>query len=276
MALTTIFATQPTGNVAASTLDVNFNEVAAMGITQCTASGTNSINLTPLSNQPAVTAYQNYQNFGFVAAASSTGSVTINVSGLGAIGLYWDDGTQVSTSGLISAVYYQITYNSALNSGGGGFCFSAAIGSQGQIKGTGTNDNAAAGMINEYVISTIQSASAVSLSTGVSKNITSISIPSGGDWLIGGKGGFVSGTGTITTLGAVDMNLTSAAAFSADTAIVHIGSSTTITNGGVVTFALDERRVSLASGTNYFLNAIANFSVNTLSAYGIIWARRAR
>lgn len=121
MALSTIFATLPTGNVAASTLDTNFNQVGAMGITQCTATGTNTIALTQAANQPTIAAYANYLEFGFVAANTTSGAVTVNVNGIGALPLYRSDLVQASTGDITQNVFYVIAYNSALNSGSGGF-----------------------------------------------------------------------------------------------------------------------------------------------------------
>jgi hypothetical protein len=273
MGLTTIFANLPAGNAPASYLDTNFNEVGAMGVTACTASGTNAISLTPLSNQTAVNSYGNYQIFSFVAAGSSTSGISVNVNGVGTLGLYWPDGTQAGAQGLIAGVYYQIAYNSALNSGAGGFAV-VGIGTQGQIRGTNTNDNAGAGMVGEYGSNTVNSASAVGLVTGTSKNITSINLTAG-DWDIGGKVSILAGTSTAATLISGDIGLSSAASFSADTSIAFSG-ITNLTNGAATSLAINTRRASVASTTTYYLNAFMNFTGGTAAAYGIIWARRAR
>lgn len=128
MALNNIFATQPTGNVPASYLDANFNAVGAMAITQCTASGTNSITLTPITNQPAVPAYANYQLFSFVPANSPTGSVSIQVGSLSSLPLYLQNGSTQAGSGAFSTTQLLIiAYNSALNSGAGGFQIVSSI-----------------------------------------------------------------------------------------------------------------------------------------------------
>jgi hypothetical protein len=121
-AFPTTFATLAGGNQPLSLLDTMFGVVGNMAQVMCTATGTNTIALTPITNMPTQGAYQNYQEYGFVAAATSTSSVTINVSGVGALPLYLNDGaTQASTNSLLINAYYLIIYNSALNSGGGGF-----------------------------------------------------------------------------------------------------------------------------------------------------------
>lgn len=122
MALGTTYATLPTGNNAASLLDTSFSQVGAMGVTACTATGTNTILLTQKANQPTISAYNNYLLFSFVAAANSTGSVNINVNNISALPLYLSDGVTAAASGSISInVLYLIVYNLALNSGAGGF-----------------------------------------------------------------------------------------------------------------------------------------------------------
>ena len=120
MTLPYIFDNQ-SGIVSAMEIDTNFNAVGAMGVTSCTASGTNAISLTPLTNQPAVTVYKNYQLFGFVAAATTNGTVTLQVNGLGFLPLYDADGSADGPNSLLINQYYIVAYNSALNTGSGGF-----------------------------------------------------------------------------------------------------------------------------------------------------------
>jgi hypothetical protein len=144
----------------------------------------------------------------------------------------------------------------------------------GQLPGTTTNDSASAGNIGEYVSSTVNSGSAVALTSSTSANITSITL-SAGDWDISGKVGFVPAATTTMTLLGGDINTTSAAAFNADTAIT-IAASLTGANGNATTMAIDTRRVSLSGSTTYYLNCIGIFATSTLKGYGIIRARRVR
>lgn len=121
-AFPTTFGLLTGGNQPLSLFDTMFGVVGSMGQVMTTATGTNSIVLTPNTNMPTITAYNNYQVFGFVAAASSTASITINVSGVGALPLYLSNGTTPAGSGALTAgAYNQIIYNSALNTGTGGF-----------------------------------------------------------------------------------------------------------------------------------------------------------
>lgn len=120
MTLPFIFATQA-GNVPASELDADLNAVGAMAITACAAAGTNAISLAPAANQPTVAAYANYQAFGFVAPATPTGTVTLQVNGLGFLPVYDSSGNTLVAGSLLINQYYVAIYNSALNTGSGGF-----------------------------------------------------------------------------------------------------------------------------------------------------------
>lgn len=87
MAFPTIFGTLVAGNQPASLFDTMFSIVAGMGAVECTATGTNTILLTPVANMPTVSAYAALNAFAFVAAGNNTGATTINVSGVGALPL---------------------------------------------------------------------------------------------------------------------------------------------------------------------------------------------
>lgn len=52
------------------------------------ATGTNAIVLTPLSGTPTISAYANYQQFVFLAPATTTSSVTLQVGSLSALPVY--------------------------------------------------------------------------------------------------------------------------------------------------------------------------------------------
>lgn len=66
------------------------------------------------------------------------------------------------------------------------------------IQGTNTNDDAAAGYIGEYVSSSVASGSAVTLNSGTSANITSISLTAG-DWDVWAEL-WVTTSGTMTSV----------------------------------------------------------------------------
>lgn len=103
-------------------LDADFNAVGALVTIPCTATGTNTIALTPTANTPTVAAYTSLApQFAFIAAATSNGAVTANFNGLGAKKLYKNNGaTQAGSGDIISGSLYTCVYNSALDSAVGG------------------------------------------------------------------------------------------------------------------------------------------------------------
>src|SRR3990167_11133151 len=105
-------------------LDNMFADAGKLGIIPCSASGVDTIALTPLTAAyaPTISAYSNHLIFSFPAAGASTTNVTVNVSAVGAKNLYHQDGTtQVNAGDLASGAFYIIAYSSALNSSVGGF-----------------------------------------------------------------------------------------------------------------------------------------------------------
>jgi hypothetical protein len=119
------FATLAAGNQPLSLFDTEFAAIAALGMIPCAASaGPNSIALTPFAGMaPVVTSYPDLgPGFVFAAAATSTGAVTLNVSGVGARNGYKWNGTQALGNGdIISGNIYKATPLQALNAGSGGF-----------------------------------------------------------------------------------------------------------------------------------------------------------
>src|ERR1700690_3314426 len=114
----TTFGTLVAGNQSLSLYDQQFNDMGLLTVVPCTASGTNSIALTPQGFTATQSVYANYQVYGWVAPNTSTGNVSVNVSAIGALNLYLANGATQAGSGNIQAgAYYQIAYNSTLNSG---------------------------------------------------------------------------------------------------------------------------------------------------------------
>lgn len=123
MPLPVTFATLPAGNESLALLDTQFAAVAGLGVIPCTASGTNTILLTPFSGAPAVTSYPDLTpSFIFVAPATSTGPVTINVAGVGSRAAYKSNGLNtVGAQDIVINGIYRATPLAALAGGAGGF-----------------------------------------------------------------------------------------------------------------------------------------------------------
>lgn len=302
MATRVTFASFPNGLQPIPTaLDTAFDDVLKLTIIPCTATGTNTIALTPVATvyPPDLTAYASYMQFSFVPVNSTTGSATVNVNGVGAKNLYLSNGTTQAGSGnLVAGQFYTIAYSSALNSNVGGFyvtvsptvsptftgTMTAEAGTfSGQLigKGTATNDAAAAGYIGEFLSSAVASASAVSLTSATWANVTSILLTAG-DWDVWGVVAFKL-AGTTTTIGGFASVSTASASGASDPAASgNTGVSWAWSNAivGNVNFlpapAILASRFTLASTTTVFLEAYCNFSVSTCGAYGVIYARRRR
>jgi hypothetical protein len=73
--------------------------------------------------------------------------------------------------------------------------YGSGVPAVGQIPGTATNDDAAAGKLGEIISSNIVVGSAVSLTTNTPANITSLSLTAG-DWDVWGLMNSSEGSGT--------------------------------------------------------------------------------
>ena len=143
------------------------------------------------------------------------------------------------------------------------------------IKGTSTNNNAPAGYVGEYISSSVASGSAISLTSTVTANVTSISLTAG-DWDVWGCIGTIPGVGTTTTYLSGSISPTSATESAADSgyaAVLQFYSGTANTNQ---TFNLSRCRVSVASTTTIYMVATSIFAVSTQKVYGFMGARRIR
>ena len=152
---------------------------------------------------------------------------------------------------------------------------------RGQLVGTGTNDNASAGNVGEYIQSTVASGSAVTLTTATGNNVTSISLTAG-DWDLDGQVDFSPAATTSVTQLNSSISLTSAT-LSPQAGGSGLGpdGTTTINQPAEVPTALIclptfTTRLSIAATTTVFLVAQANFTVAAMTAYGTIRARRIR
>lgn len=90
----------------------------------------NVITLTLLDVQPTCVQYADYDDFGFVADATTTGNVTAlvmttvnnNLTALATLNVYKNNGgTQAGSGDITSGRQYWLTYVDSLNSNAGGF-----------------------------------------------------------------------------------------------------------------------------------------------------------
>jgi hypothetical protein len=141
----------------------------------------------------------------------------------------------------------------------------------GGIIGTTAADNATAGDVGEMITSNILFASAVSLTTTVAANITSISL-SAGDWNIEGNVLFNPSGTTV----AYYCWISTTSATLPDASLrnqINIGAGAAI---GATGFSTPFLRVNVNALTTVYLSARADFSTGAVTGCGSIFARRVR
>ena len=193
-----------------------------------------------------------------VANASAIGQTqTISIPDSGAASA----GFLLTASGTSKSINYQLTMPS--------IAFSSTSG----IIGTTTNDNAAAGSVGEYTSATQGTPQA--LTTTVALTITSVSLTAG-DWDVWGAVLFVGAATTNVVQESSAISLTNNAIDDDYSSVQLKNSAAGVVQDGINVFSTPARRVSIAGTTNVYLVASGVFSVDTLSAYGQIKARRVR
>ena len=137
------------------------------------------------------------------------------------------------------------------------------------VQGTGTNDAAAAGYVGEIITSNIASGSAVSLSTGTPKNLTSISLTAG-DWDVYGNVKFLVGTSATAIAAWISSTSASVPDSSLFNSLLDVSGTT-----GTVGISAPYINFQLASTTTIYISAQATFT-GTTTMCGSIIARRVR
>jgi hypothetical protein len=123
----TIFANLAGGNQPLALFDAMFNQVAQMVAIPTTASGANTITLTPIGSAPALANYQNFSSMRFVAVANSTAAITAQYQALGFVNVYLSDGlTQAGAGNIIGGQEYVLVFAQFLNGGAGGMFLESA------------------------------------------------------------------------------------------------------------------------------------------------------
>jgi hypothetical protein len=120
--------------------------------------------------------------------------------------------------------------------------------------------------------------SRVLLTSNSTINVTGISLTAG-DWDVHGGVIYTAGGATVVVELSDSISVNSATLASTTPEFyndLYYGTGITLANNGNITVPLVGGRLSLAATTTYFLPAFSTFSASTLSAWGKIWARRAR
>lgn len=139
------------------------------------------------------------------------------------------------------------------------------------VHGTNTNDNASAGYVGELVSSVIASGSAVSLSSNVDKDLTSISLTAG-DWDVYGNVSIIF-VGSVGTFGGCWISTTSA---TFPDASLRNGVSEPGGTYALIGVNAPYKRISISGTTTVYISARCTFPSSTASMSGGIYARRVR
>ena len=143
--------------------------------------------------------------------------------------------------------------------------------------GTTTNDNAAPGVVGEFISSQVLQGAAVALTAATPANVTSINLTPG-DWDVAAMVGFIAAASTNITSAAAGVGTASATlqTIANGGAQQEWGASGFVPTANAFSMGPMRTRISLSVATTVYLVAQAGFTVSTLSAFGLISARRVR
>lgn len=188
---------------------------------------------------------------------------------------------QTYTTGVAGAIFYNATTGhthignltaSGTFSAGSTGTFTGILNPAAGIKGTPTNDNATAGNNGEYVQSLIAIGSAITATTNVTSNVTSISLTAG-DWDVRGNLNFSE---TISTIAQRSGGVTvTSETIPTDGTEIEAGGNTVGTTEKN-SASIPSKRISINTTTTIYLVGKAVFSAGIVTMYGSISARRVR
>jgi hypothetical protein len=143
------------------------------------------------------------------------------------------------------------------------------------IQGVTDGVAAVSGIVGQVVQSTLAVASAVSLTTATAATVTSISLPAG-EWYVNGQVDYRAAATTSITILTQGISTTAATLGAQDTFSRNVSTAFVPTASNDVGLPIRGQALSLTATTTVYLVANATFTLNTLSAYGTIQARRVR
>src|SRR6266852_1351863 len=146
--------------------------------------------------------------------------------------------------------------------------------SRGQITGTITGDNATAGNIGEYISSNVASPG-ISLATNVNANLTTLVVRAG-DWDVWLDSYFIPGATTNLTNLISSISSVSGVINNANGSFSQLPFPGTVLGSTNITVITGPTRVNFTAPTTLYAVVQGQFTVSTLSSYGIIRARRIR
>lgn len=205
-----------------------------------------------------------------VNGLSLTTTATVNLSCLTATGIT-NDATAV-LNGTTGGVLPGFTGNQQVSGNVNVHSLSFPDNTLG-IVGTVAANNAGAGYVGQYISSTVLFGSAVTLTSGVIANVTSISLTAG-DWDVTGNVFFNSSGQSFATCQGWINNVSVTKPDVALTSVFNVGSNTE--RVAQIGFCAPAQRINVSGTTTIYLIAQAVFSSGTNNVCGTIQARRAR
>jgi hypothetical protein len=206
----------------------------------------------------------------------SVGNVLTSTIGGGTVTQINTTGPGISGGPITSTGALAVQWNAGIvNTLGTTLALSAGTLDVVQVIGVATNSSAPAGIVGEYISSTVLVGSAVALSTGTPANVTSISLTAG-DWDVWGSVAFnPAGTTTITAeSGGINTVTGTLPTSPGGGGFVSLAGG--FTTGAGDTLPVGSTRLSLPATTTVYLVAQAAFAISTMGAYGFLGARRRR
>lgn len=248
------------GMVARTATDTWTVRTLAGTANEITATNGDGIAGAPTFSLPAALTFTGKTITGGTYATSTISNPTIS-------GTLTTSGTLTMSGTFSGGTYTSGAFNGSLG---------ATTPSTAVIVGVSTNSNAAAGQVGEVISSSISSASFVTLTNNVAKDVTTISLTAG-DWDVYGAIYFFPNAATNITylLGSLSQTTNTNDTTEGRFAASQLPAGTVFASAFRASLQIADR-FSLASTTSIFLVAMSTFTVNSQTAYGKIWARRAR
>ena len=145
------------------------------------------------------------------------------------------------------------------------------------VLGTNTNDVGLAGYSGEYRETNTAATAAVVLTSNIPKTVAQLTLTAG-DWDVFGWVAFTTvATTSVTRLwGSVSMAANAIDQVTPGASCMETFPATVPGAATAFRYPVGHRRVSIAASSLVYLTALGTFTLGSLSAWGKIWARRAR
>lgn len=282
LSLTTPLAITEGGTGAASASAAR--TALGLGTSATVNTGTSGATIPLLNGTNTWSATQTFSNV-TISAGSITGITDLAVAD-GGTGASTAAGARTNLGAASSGANSDITSITglsaplAVNQGGTGSTTASGARANlgvagGNLPATATNDSATAGNLGEYIQSEIPVGGAVSISSGVAKSVTSISLTAG-DWDVWGSIVFGPAGTTVMTGASGFVHTVVDTAPAAPNGGAYNGQFATFATGSIQVVPVGLKRVSLASTTTIYITAFTTFTTSTNTVYGGIYARRVR